>query len=219
MMRKSHVLASLVAIAIAATFVLAPNAPAKEEINGMGMMKPSPAVDLQMAMRKLWEDHITWTRVYIMSSLAGLEDAGAAADRLLKNQDDIGKAIATYYGDKAGSTLAALLREHITIAVDVINAAKSNDTAALDKANQKWHANADAIAKFLAGANPIWKEQDIKDMLYTHLKLTTDQVVARLHKDWKADIEAYDANHDHMLMLSDALTDGIVKQFPEKFER
>jgi hypothetical protein len=30
-------------------------------------------------------------------------------------------------------------------------------------------------------------------------------------------VRAYDAVYDHILHMSDALSDGIVKQFPEKF--
>ncbi len=56
-------------------------------------------------------------------------------------------------------------------------------------------------------------------MLYKHLAYTTTEVVSRLKKDWPADIEAYDKGHVHMLMFSDMPTDGIVKQFPEKFKK
>jgi len=45
------------------------------------------------AMRKLWEDHITWTRLYIVSVTADLADKDATAQRLLRNQADIGSAI------------------------------------------------------------------------------------------------------------------------------
>ena len=57
----------------------------------------------------------------------------------------------------------------------------------------------------------------LKELLYKHLDYTTAEVVARLKKDWAADIKAYDMGHAHMLMFADALTDGILKQFPEKF--
>ena len=80
---------------------------------GNRMLLTKPAVDLKMAMRKLWEDHITWTRNYIISSLSDLEDAQKCAERLLKNQDDIGDAIKPIYGDEAGKTLAALLRDQL----------------------------------------------------------------------------------------------------------
>ena len=50
-----------------------------------------------------------------------------------------------------------------------------------------------------------------------HLSTTTDDVVARLTKNWEADARAFDAVYDHVLMMSDALADGIVKQIPNKF--
>ena len=185
---------------------------------GNAMMMTKPAADLGMAMRKLWEDHITYTRNYIISALAGLEDEGKIAERLLKNQDDIGNAIKPFYGDAAGAKLTALLRDHILIAVDVVKAAKAGAAADLDAASKKWTANADDLAAFLSGANPGWARAEMADMLHKHLEYTTQEVVSRLKKDWAGDIEAYDKGHVHMLMFADMLTHGIVTQFPGKFK-
>lgn len=55
-------------------------------------------------------------------------------------------------------------------------------------------------------------------MFYLHLSLTTDEVVARLKKDWEGDIKAVDLNEEHLIHMADFLTDGIVKQFPNKFK-
>ena len=52
-----------------------------------------------------------------------------------------------------------------------------------------------------------------------HLSTTTNEVVARLNKNWTADVSAYDAVYEHILKMSDALAAGIVKQFPAKFTR
>jgi hypothetical protein len=181
------------------------------------MLCNKSVVDLRMAMRKLWEDHLIYTRNYIISALADLEDAGKIAERLLKNQDDIGDAIKPIYGDDAGKKLASLLRDHILVATEVVKAAKTGNNEELAKANKKWEANADDIATFLSGANPHWPKKDLVNMLYKHLALTTGEVVSRLKKEWAADIDYYDKGHEHMLMFADALTDGIVKQFPNKF--
>lgn len=192
--------------------------------NAMGKMPTEivlsqSSVELKLAMRKLWEDHITYTRNYIISALAGLEDTAKVAERLLKNQDDIGDAIKPIYGDEAGKKLTALLRDHILIATEVVKAAQMGNNEDLSKASKKWSANADDIAAFLSSANPNWPKNVLKDMLHKHLEYTTQEVVSRLKKDWASDIEAYDKGHAHMLMVADALADGIVKQFPDKFRK
>jgi hypothetical protein len=157
-----------------------------------------------MEMRKLWEDHIVYTRNYVISATSNLPDAQPVLQRLLRNQDEIGNAIQPYYGDAAAKKLATLLREHITIAGDVVKAAMANDTKAVAAQQQKWSANGKSIAVFLSGANPNWKEADLERMMQTHLDLLTRQVTARLGKDWAGEIKAYDDGHDHILMMADA---------------
>jgi len=178
----------------------------------------SKEAELQAAMRMLWEEHITYTRNYIISALADLLDVDAVAGRLLRNQDDIGNAIKPYYGDPAGQKLSGLLRAHITVATEVVKAAKAGDSAQLDAAQKKWTANGKEIAAFLSGANPNWSRPELESMLQKHLDLTTGEVAGRLKKDWVADIKSYDEGHVHMLMFADALSAGITKQFPAKFK-
>src|SRR4030095_16160567 len=106
----------------------------------------SPAMTLRQDMRKLWTDHVIWTRDYIVAAVGDQPDAQAAAGRLLKNQEDIGNALATSYGQHAGEKLTALLKEHIAIAVDIITFAKAGDRAAQQQADATWHRNGEAIA-------------------------------------------------------------------------
>ncbi|EKQ55810.1 MULTISPECIES: hypothetical protein [unclassified Clostridium] len=80
-----------------------------------------------------------------------------------------------------------------------------------------WYKNADEIAEFLSGANPNLSNSELKDILHKHLEFVTNQVVARLKKDWKADVEAYDKGEDHMIKFADMVSNDIIKQFPEKF--
>src|SRR3954470_13806679 len=64
--------------------------------------KTKAAMQLHDGMRKLWTDHVVWTRDYIVAAVDGTPDADAAAARLMKNQEDIGSAVASYYGKAAG---------------------------------------------------------------------------------------------------------------------
>jgi hypothetical protein len=168
-------------------------------------------------MRKLWEDHVTWTRLAIISLTTDAPDTQATVGRLLRNQADIGDAIKPFYGDAAGQELTRLLRDHILIAADLIAAAKAGDQAAVAQQQARWTANADEIAAFLAGANPrFWPLDEMKAMLHEHLRLTTDEVLARLQGDWAADVAAYDEIHLQALEMADMLSDGIIKQFPSR---
>jgi hypothetical protein len=177
------------------------------------------ASKLTLAMDKLWEDHVTWTRIYIMSATSNLGDTDAAAGRLLKNQEDIGNAIKSFYGEDAGNQLTALLKTHILGAVDVLKAAKAGDTAALDTANKAWYDNANQIAAFLSQANPgNWPLADMQNMMKTHLDLTLQEATARLHQDWQGDVAAYDKVHDEILQMASMLSKGIIAQFPDKFQ-
>ena len=160
---------------------------------------------VRLALRTLWSDHVIWTRGYIVAAVAGTPDADAAAGRLLRNQEDIGAAIAGFYGQAAGDRLTELLKEHIMIAVDLVAAAKSGDQAGFATHDARWTANIEAIAAFLAGANAHWPEKDVLDLLALHLKLTKDETVARISGDWAADIKAFDDIFTEIVVLADAL--------------
>src|ERR1051325_10149927 len=145
----------------------------------------------QPTVRKLWEDHVTWTRVYIITALADLPETDAAAQRLLQNQVDIGNAIKPFYGKEAGEQLTALLKDHILIAVDLLAAAKSGDTAKFEEADQHWYDNANEIAAFLHSANPDqWPLADMQSMMKSHLDLPLEEATARLNQDWVGDVAA-----------------------------
>jgi hypothetical protein len=204
---------------------------------------------VRLALRKLWSDHVLWTREYIVAAIRGphgvtdtaahlpiggagrlvasatqaalgavsLSDADAAAARLLRNQDDIGNAIAPYYGDEAGHKLTDLLKQHILIAVELVGAAKAGDDDKFATQDAHWTKNAEDIASFLSGANPNWPRADVMDLLAQHLKLTKDETVAVLHKDYGKAIQVFDDIYNEILVLADTLYDGLAAQFPDRF--
>ena len=181
-----------------------------------GAVSPS-SVALQTAMRKLWADHVLWTRQYIVSTVLNDPSAQAASVRLLKNQADIGNAVVPYYGAAAGAKLTDLLKQHILIAVDLVSAAKAGNAVKQADADKRWHQNAADIATFLSGANPNWRRQTLLDMLNRHLALTTQEAVNRLQQKWNDDVSNFDAIFSQSMMMADALSAGIIKQFPAKF--
>jgi hypothetical protein len=179
--------------------------------------KNTTACDLKSDMRKLWEEHIMWTRNVIFNIIDELPGTTEAVNRLLQNQVDIGNAIKPYYGDAAGNQLTALLHDHITTAADLLVALKNDNTTAFNTAYNLWLANADAIAAFLSSANPNWPLAEMQAMMRDHLDHTASEAAARKNADYVADVAAYDQVHFQILEMADMLTEGIVKQFPNKF--
>lgn len=211
-------------LAVLALALISPPPPAVHSAGGMHSAAVSTASipldrdDYRDAMRKLWEDHVTWTRLYIVSAVAGLPDTQPTAERLLRNQTDIGDAIKPFYGNAAGDALTALLRPHILIAAELVDAAKAGDAVRIQDASERWYANSDEIADFLSAANPDnWPRQALRAEMRHHLDLTLQEALARLRGDWTADIMAYDTVHEHILAMADLLSSGIIRQFPRKF--
>jgi hypothetical protein len=216
-MKKSLLVGSLalilVASAIGTTAVLAKN-----------QRPPQSTLTIRATfhdnMRKLWEDHIIWTRQVIVDVFAepSLPDLDVALTRLLANQDDIGNAIKPYYGNAAGDELTALLKIHINVAGEILFALKAGNNTALQDAITRWYANADDIATFLTEANPKnWPLAETKLMMKHHLDFTTAEALARFEGRWADDVAAFDIVHTQILGMADMLSDGIIAQFPQKF--
>ena len=169
-------------------------------------------------MRRLWEDHITWTRLVIVSLANDLPDTQTTVERLLQNQVDIGDAIKPFYGEAAGDQLTSLLTDHIVIAADVIVAAKAGDTAAFEEAKARWYTNADDIAAFLNTANPDnWPLEEMREMMREHLDLTLQEAGTYLGGDFAASVATYEDVHVQALHMADMLSAGIIRQFPSRF--
>lgn len=183
------------------------------------IFKTEAADQLRTDLRKLWEDHAMYTRNVILNIIDNLPGTDEAVIRLLQNQVDIGNAIKPIYGADAGNKLTELLKEHIVIAADLLKAAKANNDTDFKAINTKWYKNADDIATFLSSANQkYWPLDGMKKMMHDHLDLTTQEAVARLKKDYEADITAFDKARAELMEMSDMLAVGIIKQFPEKFK-
>lgn len=169
-------------------------------------------------MRKLWEDHVTWTRLAIVAFADGSPDFDATAARLLRNQRNIGDAVKPFYGTAAGDQLTALLTDHISLAVELLQAAKAGDSAKVEDAAARWYANSDDIADFLAAANPrYWPRKAMREAMRMHLDQTLAEAQHELGGDYARSVKDYDAIHRHILGMADVLSNGILRSFPGRF--
>lgn len=149
-------------------------------------------VRLLEQMNLVWEQHIMWTRMLLISIAENLKDLEATQARLLRNPRDIANVFKPYYGNNVASQIEKLLTEHLVIGKDLIVALKNKNQEQANVLNKKWYQNADSMAEAFSSINPFYPKEEIRKMLYEHLKLTADEVNARLKGDYVADINAYD---------------------------
>lgn len=183
------------------------------------MREEAPAVTTQLTLRDdlrtVWTEHALWTRMFLIDSVAGLPGANAAAERLWRNQLDIGNAIKPFYGDAAGDRLADLLQVHVVGVAAVVSAAKAGDSTALSAANATWYGNAHEIALFLSDTSPHLSLVELDRMMKAHLDRTESEAMARVHRASATDAQAYDATVAQALAIADAMSGAIAQDFPD----
>ncbi|WP_251862221.1 LysM peptidoglycan-binding domain-containing protein [Clostridium sp. Marseille-Q2269] len=172
---------------------------------------------LREMFRMLWEQHSVWTKLATMAIAQGSPAEELVVARLLRNPKDFEEALRPFYGDDIAAEFSRLLTEHLTIAAEIVRASKAGNNNAAEEAERRWYQNADEIAELLARINPNWNENDWKTMLHEHLELVKAQAVAILTSDYENSISIYDEMEAQALEMADMMSEGIIKQFPERF--
>jgi len=173
----------------------------------------------QVTMRKLWEQHIILTRLYLVSTIQNFGDQDLVLQSLLQNQIDIGNAFKTFYGNEAGDQLSSLLTDHIKFAGEIISDLIASKTAEAGIAVTAWYSNADDLAMFLNNANPTnWHLSDLQTMLHAHLDLTSSEVKDEIAKDYIDSASVFTQISNQILSMADVLSSGVMKQFPGMFQ-
>ncbi|MCL2838510.1 MAG: acetylglutamate kinase [Oscillospiraceae bacterium] len=172
---------------------------------------------LTNGMRLAWEQHIYWTRLFLISTAERLADLKDTTARLMQNPKDIAKVFEPYYPADVTREIARLLTEHLQIGGDLITALRDKKAAEAAELNRRWYLNADQMAAAFAAINPNYKLDEMRQMLRTHLDLTTKEVTARLAGRYAEDIEAFGKVEREAMMMADYFTQGIFKEFPHKF--
>src|SRR3989449_10113681 len=192
-------------------------------VQGQAMANPAKVADAKMALRTLYINHIFWVRSLVISTRLGEKKAVSEADEYgLENAKAIGLSISPFYGQAAGEKFSSLFVGHYSAVKKYMSAAFANGfrgnatlkKAALDSLMQ----NAAEIAAFVSSANPNLPKATVNGLLVTHVQQHVMSIDATAKKDWSREADMWDPMVKEIYALSDALADGIAKQFPDKFQ-
>jgi len=164
-------------------------------------------------MRNLWQQHIAWTRTTISSLVFNLPDASVVTARLEKTGTDMGDSLQPYYGELVAHTYGQLLKEHVSLAGDLVKALVARDIVKAATIERQWHRNADEIAMFLSSISPFIDKEDFRKVFYKHLSLIKQQILYIINYKFQADVSVFDKMVTEGLEMADMLSGAIRKQF------
>lgn len=169
---------------------------------------------LMNRIRQLWGQHVYWTRFFIISTAADLDDLEPVTKRLLQNPKDFAELLTPIFGMRAAGRFEELFTRHLQIAADLVNAAKRGEVNKANTARDRWYKNADEIAGFLSSVNRCWNKAAWKKMLYSHLEMTEKEATLRLQGNYTADIHVFDNIENEAFEMADYMFCGIIKAYP-----
>lgn len=175
-------------------------------------LSPKP-LQLLNTLRRLWMEHVMWTRSFMVSTAFNLPDLDAVSKRLLRNPTDFATALKPFYGVANAAKFEKLFSEHLLIAAQLVNAAKAGDIKSVDEQREKWYANARELAQFLSEINPFWDKTKWQEMLFEHLEMTENEAVQILSGKYPESITQYDSIQEEALAMADDMALGIIRQF------
>ncbi|WMC91063.1 LysM peptidoglycan-binding domain-containing protein [Kineothrix sp. MB12-C1] len=180
---------------------------------------PNPIIqrNLYSSMLQAWLQHAYWTRLLLVSTTNTLDDEGDTMSRALRNPADITKVFTTYYSPATVNIIEQLLAEHMRIESELITAMRDDQSAESEALSKRWHQNADQMAETFSNINPFYNTEDVRDMIYEHLRLSIHEIEMHLSNDYEASIEAFTEVEQSIIKISHYFSSGIISQFPQKF--
>lgn len=163
--------------------------------------------------RKLWEQHVMWTRSFIISTAHCLPDLAPVTARLLRNPEDFACVFRKYYGQNCAEVFCRLLTEHLKIGGDLVTAVKNNETEKVPLLRDAWYENAGEIAEFLCRINPFWSECKWRELLNSHLEMTEKEAALRIGGRFAEDIAIYGEIENEALVMADYMAMGFIRHF------
>lgn len=200
----------------------------KEQLNFANKIKEEAVKDkitekeqeLNQYLRKLWAEHAFWIRQYVISYLNGTGDIGDTTKRLLSNQQQIGRAIGLWYDEKNGKKISDLMTSQLVAFGDMLNGIRTKDKNLSVVSEKKWHDATEQLVSFLVDLNDKWGRVELSQHFKQYNEMITNMAIHRLRRKHNEEIGSFDKAYYHAMNdIADVLTKGIVRQFPDQFDK
>ena len=187
--------------------------------HGSAGVSSSKLVQTSAALRDLWLGHAFWTRAVTAETLSANKAAASVAEeQAVANARQLAAAMEPFYGSAASEQVFKLLAGHYGAVKQYVLATRARNTGEQGTARQAMLKNAEQIAVFLSSANPNLPIEALRGLLLAHGGHHMQQIQQLADKQYAQEAQTWEEMKHHMYSIADALTLGIAKQFPAKFE-
>jgi len=169
-------------------------------------------------MRRVWAKHVWWTREVIISIINNLPSTQNSVTKLLKNPIEMADLFSPYYSDRTVKKIEDLFTTHLKMGGDITAAAAKGDMATVQTLTKQWYANADDIARLFAQINPHYSEDEVRRMMYEHLRLTLLEASSIIQGNFDTGITTFDQIQSEAEQMADYFSKGLIAQFPDSFK-
>jgi hypothetical protein len=185
----------------------------------MGARPNTPAtIEFKDRLKGLWLDHIQYERAFVQFTKDNNTDAARVSDaKAAKNARDLADAMGRYYGKDSTEKLYTLLHAHYQGIKEYTSASFAGNTSGKKAASDKLYKNSVELTGFIASINPYISKTDLSALIESHTGNTISDIDAVASKDAAADQEIYEIMQKNMKILSDELSEAIIRQFPKSF--
>ncbi|MEO5949998.1 MAG: hypothetical protein ABIQ04_00970 [Candidatus Saccharimonadales bacterium] len=177
------------------------------------------AADLRADLVTLGVSHMIYTDKAVDQALSASKGADASGKALYDNGTTIGAAVGSVYGKDAETTFNTVWKIHLDDFVKYAVAGSKGDEAGKSAALADIDASyTKPLAQYLAKANPNLPEATLESALRDHVSMTAKMIDYRVAGDYANEAMQLDMANKHIEGLFSTLANGIVQQYPDKFQ-
>jgi hypothetical protein len=151
------------------------------------------------------------TRSYIVSVASGFGNADAIAGRLYALPMKLIDKIQLIFGAPSMNMLLHLLQMQAMYMITLTDAMKAGDQANVDATTAQLYGNADSIAAYYAKINPFWETTQWRNLLYTYIAMTIEEILSLMTRNYEKDLDIADRLLYHALYMGDYMASGIIQ--------
>ena len=179
----------------------------------------SDTSDLRKEMNLKLAEHVALTSEAMRASYDDHAISTAAIDELDKNSQELAGIIGKFYGEEPKATFLKQWRDHITFFINYTVSTKNDDKEGKEQALSDLEEYSQKSAEFFAGLNSSLGVDSLKSLFADYRDIMIESANDYKDGDYSGSLDKQSQAYSQAGKLADTLSDGMSKQFPDKFSQ